>query len=268
MSHQGLLREWEADWKLAGHADSTMRSMAYVIAPLLAAHDVQALDLATVKAWVADGDSAERKRFRGRTCRAFFRWATEEEIVDANWWKRIPLAAVAETPQPTITTEDYKAALAKAKRPRDKALIEVLWCAGMRCSELLRMEVEHLDFDAGVILVPQSKTGVPRLAPLSPAAAKALRLLMRKDKITTGRLWRGQRGLMTNAGVRDILCDLGAPAAHAWRRGWAVESLRAGISQVSLQYAGGWRSAAMVARYTKTLAQELSMAEFQRRWTA
>ena len=240
-SYEGLLREWESDWKLAGRAESTIRSYVYVMRGLLSQHSGD-LDLATVKAWVAEGTSAEQQRFRGRSARAFLRWATEEEIIDAPWWKRIPLVAVAETPQETVTPEQYTATLARARGARDRALITVLWCSGLRVSEVVRMRVEHLDLDAGCVLVPESKTRKPRMAPLDPRACKALRVLGRTQRIETGLLWLGERGALTTAGVRQLLARLGAPPAHAWRRGWAVESLRAGVSQVSVQWAGSWSS--------------------------
>lgn len=264
--YEALLREWEADWKLAGRAESTMRSYVYVVRTLLSQHDD--LDLASVKAWVAEADSAESQRFRGRAARAFLRWATDEEIIDASWWKRVPLVAVAETPQETVTPDQYTAILAKAKSARDRALVAVLWCSGLRVSEVCRMRVDHLDLDAGCVLIPESKTRKPRMAPLDPRACKALRVLLRSQRIDTGLLWRGERGALTTAGVRQMLQRLGAPPAHAWRRGWAVESLRAGVSQTSVQWAGGLSSPIMVSRYCRGLASELSMAEFGRRWAS
>jgi integrase len=60
---------------------------------------------------------------------------------------------------------------------------------------------------------------------------------------------------------------LGAPSAHAWRRGWAVQALRSGVSETSVRAAAGWSSGAMVARYTRALSGELAVEEFQRRWS-
>ena len=41
---------------------------------------------------------------------------------------------------------------------------------------------------------------------------------------------------------------IGVPSAHAWRRGWAVQALRNGVSETSVRAAAGWSSGAMVAR--------------------
>ena len=48
------------------------------------------------------------------------------------------------------------------------------------------------------------------------------------------------------------------PSAHAWRRGWAVQALRSGVSETSVRAAAGWSSGAMVARYTRALSGEFS----------
>jgi integrase len=72
-------------------------------------------------------------------------------------------------------------------------------------------------------------------------------------------------GMTTNA-IRLCLLRLGAPSAHAWRRGWAVNSLRCGVSETSVRAAAGWSSGAMVARYTSALSGELAIEEFQRYW--
>jgi len=56
------------------------------------------------------------------------------------------------------------------------------------------------------------------------------------------------------------------PSAHAWRRGWAVQALRSGVSETSVKAVAGWSSGAMVARYTLALSGELAVEEFRRTW--
>ena len=71
---------------------------------------------------------------------------------------------------------------------------------------------------------------------------------------------------MTSNAIRLCLNRLEAPSAHAWRRGWAVRALRAGVSETSVKAAAGWSSGAMVSRYTKMLSGELALEEFSRCW--
>jgi integrase len=49
-------------------------------------------------------------------------------------------------------------------------IVELLWCTGMRRSEIARAQVEHLNLEAGILTIPVSKTGKFRTVPLSPAA--------------------------------------------------------------------------------------------------
>ena len=154
---------------------------------------------------------------------------------------------------------DYKKALLECVTTRDKALVEVLWSTGMRREEIARSLIEHLDFVGGFIVVPTSKNGRPRVVPISPKALQCLRKLI-------GRRENGLIFNMTGNAIRLRLKRLGIPSAHAWRRGWAVQALRNGVSETSVRAAAGWSSGAMVARYTNALSGELAVREFQRSW--
>ena len=72
--------------------------------------------------------------------------------------------------------------------------------------------------------------------------------------------------MSTNA-IRLRLQRLDLPSAHAWRRGWAVQALRNGVSETSVKAAAGWSSGEMVARYTRALSGEIAVEEFQKSWS-
>jgi integrase len=176
-----------------------------------------------------------------------------------NRWNDIPLAAERPRPQATVTLDDYLTARSRVKQPRDAVIIELLWCTGMRRSEISRSRVEHLDLATGLLIIPVSKTGRHRTVPLSPAAIVELKGFL-KDRST---------GLiidLTSDGIRSVLRRHNLLPAHAWRRGWAVHSLRNGVSEASVRTVAGWSSGAMVARYTAALSRELAIQEFSRIW--
>ena len=104
-----------------------------------------------------------------------------------------------------------------------------------------------------------SEAGKFRVVPLSPTAVEALRVHLEERN-------SGSVTQLTSDGIRSVLRRLNAPPAHAWRRGWAVHSLRHGVSEVSVRTIAGWSSGAMVARYTAALSNELAVAEFERLW--
>ena len=76
---------------------------------------------------------------------------------------------------------EYRTAMSEGN-VRDRAFLATAWSTGMRLSELARIEEAHIDYEQKCILVPQAKNGHPRVAPLSPEAAKAIRVLVRFNR--------------------------------------------------------------------------------------
>ena len=252
-----LVDEFQLDWHLEGKSKQTAKNYAFDLRRLLAAFSNPSLDQA--KKWVLQTDSLVGRRKRAQAIRAFGKWLADQGIPGFEWYKQLPLTKEKTFPQQTVVQSDYEQALISAKTLRDKAIIEVLWSCGLRRTELAVLEVTDVDFLGGYIIVRQSKTGKPRIVPLSPNAKRALRRYLQGR--TEGSLFK----LQSNT-VRLILKRLNAPSAHAWRRGWAVQALRSGVSETSVRAAAGWSSGAMVARYTRALSGELAVEEFKRSW--
>ena len=252
-----LVDEFQLDWHLEGKSKQTAKNYAFDLRRFLS--DFKNPTLEQAKEWVQRTESIVGRRKRAQAIRAFGRWLANQGIPGFEWHRQLPLTKEKTFPQKTVVRSDYERALINAKSLRDKAIIEVLWSCGLRRTELAVLEVTDIDFLGGYIVVRQSKTGKPRIVPLSPNAKRALRRYLQGR--TEGSLFR----LQSNT-VRLILKRLNAPSAHAWRRGWAVESLRNGVSETSVRAAAGWSSGAMVARYTRALSGELAVEEFQRSW--
>lgn len=253
-----LLREFASDWRLAGKAERTANDYLKSLSNLLAQHPEPTLSDA--KTWISSTASVVGRRKRGQAIRAFGKWANTNEYEVFTWWKSVPLAKETMRPQETAIESDYLKAVAATRSLRDKALVEVLWSCGLRRSELTKLDAADVNFAEGFLVIRTSKTGRPRIVPLSPPARHALR------KHLGGRTQGSVFGMTPNA-VRLLLQRLGAPSAHAWRRGWAVHALRNGVSEASVRAAAGWSSGAMVARYTRALSGELAVEEFRRSWS-
>ena len=252
-----LVEEFEFDWVLSGKSKLTAQKYAYDLKRFLVKHPTPNLNDA--KQWVIETPSQVGRRKRGQALRAFDNWLSAQGVLEMGWSQQIPLAKEKTLPQTTATQTDYVNAMARASTLRDKAVIEVLWSTGVRRSELCALEIGDVDFLGGFIVVRVSKTGKPRVVPMSPAAKRALRRIVYSRK-------NGSVFNMTPNAVRLLLRRLEAPSAHAWRRGWTVNALRNGVSEASVRAAAGWSSGAMVARYTRALSGELAIDEFQRSW--
>ena len=262
-----ILTLWDGWWTKTKHRSPvTMRNYRIAIRPLLVANPE--LTLTIVKLWVAEAEGVETRRFRARVARAFCQWASSDDGIaaDYEWWKKITLPDVLPpTAQPTVQPAEAKAALLRCGSVRDKAIVAVLWSTGVRVSELCRMRIEDLHLSEGMLRIPSpSKRGMPRLVNLDEAAVKVLVRLLRGDIRTEGPLWNGTKGALTESGVSQLLRRIEAKPAHAWRRGWATEMLRRGVSEVAVMRMGGWKSLAMVARYTTAAGNELAIAEVKR----
>lgn len=255
MNH--LLESFQADWVLAQKARHTIRLYVSYLRALFAEYSYPTA--AEAKRWVASASTAPVQRKRAQAVRAFGKWAEVNELNTFDWWRTIPVAKEKVVPQPTVTEDVYLDALKKVTSSRDKALIEILWSTGLRRSEIARLEVGDINLSEGFIVVRTSKTGKPRIAPLSPSARRAL--VRHLGKRTTGSVFG-----LTSSSIRVRLARLALPSAHAWRRGWAVQSLRNGVSETSVRVVAGWSTGAMVARYTNTLSGELAIDEYQRSW--
>jgi len=255
--YESLIGEFELDWRLAGKAERTAKDYASYIQSFLAECEEPKLEAARI--WLNGCNSASVRRKRGQAIRALGKWAESHGYEIMPWWKSIAVPKELSRPQQTVTEAQYEAAVKRSKSVRDRALIEVLWSTGLRRSELARLALSDVNFEAGYVVVRQAKNGRPRVVPLTPAARHAIRRLIGKREGGT------VFGMSSNA-IRQRLRCLELPSAHAWRRGWAVSALRAGVSETSLKAAAGWSSGAMVARYTRALSGELAVEEFRKSW--
>jgi len=254
MEFHDYLDEFQADWALARRAVSTGRYYRRYLEQL-DAHTGGDITLATVKVWLADSPSAETARGRARAVRAFGKWGESNDGPDWSWWPKVPLAATHPTPQPTVTEDVYRAVRGRCTSLRDALIVELLWSTGLRASELERLTRDDINLTDRFVVVRTSKSGKPRLAPLSDQACRLIRRHQESGRELIG---------ITRHGIRLLMRRLDAPSPHAWRRGWAVHALRRGISQASVQAAAGWTSSGMVTRYIASLSIETAMFEFSK----
>ena len=251
------LPEFRADWLLAGKAASTVGCHLSLLRLLADAHDSP--DLAHARVWVGDASTVSMRRKRAQAVRAFGRWSESIGDNDFPWWKTLPVPTEVEKPQPTATPADFEAGLNVLSSCRDRAVLSVLWGCGLRRSEAANLLVTDVNVADGVLVVRSSKTGKPRVVPMPPVTVRWVRRHLRG--------WTQPTLFGSTAnGIHLLLRRHGLLPAHAWRRGWAVQSLRSGVSETSVRSAAGWSSGAMVARYTRAMSAELAIDEFQRSW--
>lgn len=149
----------------------------------LAGVDDEALLLFVV--WLRRRGDGRRTLARRLSClRGFFAWAAEQGLVSGN------PAALLDGPKlpallPDVLTREETAALLEAPEPddklgrRDRAMLELLYAAGLRVSELVSLRPLDLDVQRGVVRV-FGKGRKERLVPLHNRAVDVLEAYLRE----------------------------------------------------------------------------------------
>ncbi len=204
---------------------------------------------------------------RASIVRTLYRWLSDRGITTevSAGSLRVPRAA---SRLPRVPGEAQAVALldgSPRRRPRDQALLEVLYGGGLRVSELCALTVEDVDLARQLVHVRAGKGGRPRWVPIGASAVGALEawLAERPEASLPALFLNARGGALSARSVRRIVQQAGAaqglPGAHphALRHAFATHLLDRGADLRSIQELLGHRSLASTQRYTKVSAAAL-----------
>jgi site-specific recombinase XerD len=98
----------------------------------------------------------------------FFRWLTPESEKDLFQNIKIKKPRRHLPVEQLITREDIIRLVDACDKPRDRALIMLMWDSGARIGELLSLNIGHVQFDRyGAVVIVTGKTGMRRLRLIS-----------------------------------------------------------------------------------------------------
>lgn len=201
--------------------------------------------------------------------RSFFRFLVRQGVMDASPTEMISNPR-AESPIPVFLPIDEMFRLLDSVSAdslsghRDRAILEMLYSAGLRVSELTAMDVHDVDFDQFVIRVC-GKGNKQRITPVGKEALAALRAyrehLTRQAGIgfyENGPLFLNLRnGRLTSRSVARILdkwalkCNLSMPVfPHAIRHSFATHLLDSGADLRIVQELLGHKRLSTTQKYT------------------
>lgn len=201
--------------------------------------------------------------------RSFYRFAQREGLVSTNPAKPLRNPRKERKLPHFLTTREIGKLLATPKRSepaglRDRAILETMYSAGLRVSELVGLNLADIDFEQGLVRV-RGKGKRERLAPLGRFAVEAVKrwLSARKEfpKASTahnapafvnkfgGRLTTRSIGRMLEKHLKVTGLDL-RTSPHTLRHSFATHLLDAGADIRSVQELLGHKNLMTTQIYT------------------
>lgn len=228
------------------------------------------------------GDARSTLARRAAAVRSFFSWAQEQELiahdpslrlVAPKRGRTLPTVASQEAMRTLLDTQRAVAAQGDAVALRDHAILELLYGAGIRVSELCGLDVDDVDFDratARVLGKGSKERVVPFGAPARDAVGAYLTrgrpVLAARGSVATAALLLGTRGARIGPrAVYALVAEVLAPLVgeetvgpHALRHTAATHLLDGGADLRAVQEILGHASLGTTQIYTHVSSERLA----------
>ncbi len=183
-----------------------------------------------------------------RAIRALCNWLEGEGHL--NPIRRVHAPTVQRKLLPSVTPEQFQTLLDATDNLRDRAIVSLLFDSGLRLAEICSIKSDDIDWNSNTLRVVV-KGNREAKACFTPATATLLQEVIRSNDTDT--LFG-----MKPRGIQDMLSRLSATVgfpcnAHSFRRGFACNLHRKGLSTLSIMHLGRWSSLDMVTRYTRSI---------------
>ena len=248
-----------------------------------------------VESWAAGPDAARRHlaartrrgrpddpglaptslRRRAATIRGFYRFAYGDGLIDRDVAAHLDLPRQPRLLPETLTVAEVDTLLEAAPDLRARALLELLYAAGLRVSEALGLDREDLSTDGGFVrvigkgdkerLVPVGDIALDWLARWLDEGRPALLTLADVEPLRGGPLFLGDRGRrlarqQAFAMVKVAARGAGLPAAvspHTLRHSFATHLLEGGADLRIVQELLGHASISTTQLYTHVTGERV-----------
>jgi integrase/recombinase XerD len=146
--------------------------------------EAEAIRKEDVLEFLADCEEIGEKRstvlLRLLTLKKFFGWLKGEREIAENPTERIPIPKEVKRIPRYVSPQQIEALLDQPDINtswglRDRALMEVLYSAGLRISEALDLQIGDIDYEQGFLYIRKGKGGNPRSVPFGAEAAEWLK---------------------------------------------------------------------------------------------
>jgi site-specific recombinase XerD len=287
-----LLDSWLRSLRAAGRSPGTLDAYAADVrhfAAFLDGRDLEEVTRRDVEEFLVAGMdrglAAATTARRYRSLQQFYKWLEVEDEIEKSPMAAMSPPKVPIQPPPVITDSELAALLAACRtnpgkarhaneserqrgefeRRRDTAIVSVMVTTGVRSAELIGLTLGDLHLDAETFTV-LGKGGRSRVVALMPQAAEALdrylRARRRHPNASSPALWLGEKGRLTDSGLRQLLerrCEQAGIRRinpHLFRHTFAHMAKARGMADDALMSVAGWQSNQMLARYGASAAAE------------
>jgi len=152
----------------------------------------------------------------------------------------------------SLTQEQIDTLISMAHSLRDQCVISLLADSGMRLTELTSIKADDIDWGTCTVSI-WGKGDKQRRAPFTKRTAGLLQHYLADNHSSNGYIWG-----LNQYGIQKMLKRLGSKTGikcnpHSFRRGFACNLHRKGLSTLDIMHLGGWADLSMVLRYTRSV---------------
>jgi len=252
-------------------SEHTIRAYSRILGELAAGlgdrplHAASRLDL---RGYLArSGGSAATVAQRISAMRAYFKWATREQLVTEDPSERLKRPKVPVSLPRVLEVNEASDLVENALGEgvvglRNTAIVELAYSAGLRVAELAALDVRDISLAQGLVHVRMGKGKKDRRVPMGPPAADAIRAHL--GSRTSGPLFLNPHGkrlttrsiytVVQRSGVKNGLSGV---HPHALRHSFATHLLQDGADIRSIQELLGHASLSTTQRYASVNLDQL-----------
>jgi integrase len=151
----------------------------------------------------------------------------------------------------SLNEETVNDLISKVDTLRDKCIVKLFFDSGMRLKELTNIKRDDINWDNLTITII-GKGNKQRKAPFTKETATMLKQYLGENHCT-GNIWGiNQNGIDTI--IRRLSRKTGIKfSCYSFRRGFACNLHRKGLSTLDIMHLGGWSDLSMVLKYTQSI---------------
>lgn len=267
-----ILRRYSACLALDGKSQNTIKQYLYVLRKLgqgkpftdMTTNDIR-LFLGQMK---VDGASNRYIENQRSYISALFQWMCVEDIIEKNPCakiKPIKCEKIRRLPFSEVQIDRLRSA---CDTPKKRAMIEVLLSSGVRCEELVNLDIGDVDIRNRTLIVRDGKGGKDRVTYISELAAEHLEAYLNTRKDSHPEMFQNRYGnrYETTGAIRKLVNAIASDAGvknahpHRFRRTFATTLHRRGMDIHEIQRLMGHSNINTTLEYIYTDDTELRAA--------